>query len=243
MLLSVIVPVYNEERTLEELLRRVQNVDLEKEIICIDDASRDGSFAILTRVAAENPNIRVLRHEVNQGKGAAIRTGLRAIKGDIAVIQDADLEYDPKEYFVLIGPILDGRADVVFGSRFLGGPHRVHLFFHYLANKFLTFVSNVFTNLNLTDMETCYKVMRREVVERLNLETNRFGVEPEITAKVARMRARVYEVPISYSGRDFNEGKKIGWKDGFPALWAILKFNLWAGSVEPLPRPDRPAGR
>ncbi len=236
MKLTVVVPVYNEQRTLDEIIRRVQAVDLEKEIICVDDASKDDSWAILERLARTHANIRIFKHDVNQGKGAAIRTGLAKMEGDIAVIQDADLEYDPKEYFTLIGPIMDGRADVVFGSRFLGGPHRVHLFFHYMANKFLTFVSNVFTNLNLTDMETCYKVMRREVVQRLNLKTNRFGVEPEITAKVARMRARIYEVPISYSGRDFSEGKKIGWKDGIPALWAILKFNLWEASVEPLSR-------
>jgi len=174
--LTVVVPVYNEQRTLDEIIRRVQAVDLEKEIICVDDASKDDSWAILERLARTHANIRIFKHDVNQGKGAAIRTGLAKMEGDIAVIQDADLEYDPKEYFTLIGPIMDGRADVVFGSRFLGGPHRVHLFFHYMANKFLTFVSNVFTNLNLTDMETCYKVMRREVVQRLNLKTNRFGV-------------------------------------------------------------------
>ncbi len=238
MLLSIVMPVYNEQRTLAEIMRRVQAVDLEKEIVAIDDCSKDSSAAILGELAAKYGNIRVLKHDVNRGKGAAIRTGLAAVKGDIVLIQDADLEYDPKEYFTLIGPILDGRADVVFGSRFLGGPHRVHLFFHYLANKGLTFISNCFTNLNLTDMETCYKVFRLEVVQRLHLESDRFGIEPEMTAKVAKMRARVYEVPISYSGRDFNEGKKISWKDGFPALWAILKFNLFAGKVEPLPRPD-----
>lgn len=238
MLLSVVMPVYNEEKTLEEIVRRVQAVDLEKEIIAVDDCSRDGSLKILEGLAARHPNLRVLRHEKNRGKGAALRTGLAAATGDIVLIQDADLEYDPREYFTLIGPILDGRADVVFGSRFLGGPHRVHLFFHYVANRFLTFVSNCFTNLNLTDMETCYKVFRRDVVRRMNLVTDRFGIEPEMTAKVAKMRARVYEVPISYSGRDFNEGKKISWKDGFPALWAILKFNLFGAAPEPLPRPD-----
>jgi glycosyltransferase involved in cell wall biosynthesis len=238
MLLSVVMPVYNEERTLEEIVRRVQAVDLEKEIIAVDDCSKDGSLKILDALAARHSNLKVLRHEVNSGKGAAVRTGLAAATGDVVLIQDADLEYDPREYFTLIGPILDGRADVVFGSRFLGGPHRVHLFFHYLANRWLTFFSNLFTNLNLTDMETCYKVFRREVVRRLDLKTKRFGVEPEITAKVAKMRARVYEVPISYSGRDFNEGKKISWRDGFPALWAILKFNLFSPAMEPLPRPD-----
>ncbi|HYC79020.1 MAG TPA: glycosyltransferase family 2 protein [Planctomycetota bacterium] len=239
MLLSVVMPVYNEERTLEEIVRRVQAVDLEKEIVAVDDCSRDGSHRLLLELQKRHPNLRVLRHESNRGKGAAVRTGLKAATGDVVLIQDADLEYDPREYFTLIGPILDGRADVVFGSRFLGGPHRVHLFFHYVANRFLTFVSNCFTNLNLTDMETCYKVFRRAVVDRLDLTCDRFGIEPEITAKVARMRARVYEVPISYSGRDFSEGKKISWKDGFPALWAIFKYNLTGPRPEPLPRPDK----
>jgi glycosyltransferase involved in cell wall biosynthesis len=236
MLLSVVMPVYNEERTLEEIIRRVQAVDIEKEIIAVDDCSRDGSKRVLEELAKQWPNLRVLGHEVNSGKGAAIATALRAVKGDVVIIQDSDLEYDPSDYDSLIKPIKDGRADVVFGSRFLGGPHRVHLYFHYVANRFLTFVSNVFTNLNLTDMETCYKVFRREVADRLDLKSKRFGVEPEITAKVARMRARVYEVPISYSGRDFSEGKKISWKDGFPALWAIIYFRFGGGSVEPLRR-------
>ena len=247
MLLSVVMPVYNEAKTLDAIIRRVQAVDLEKEIIAVDDCSRDGSGEILKRLQERHGNLRVLTHDKNPGKGAAIRTGFAAATGDIVLIQDADLEYDPREYFTLIAPILDGRADVVFGSRFLGGPHRVHLYFHYVANRFLTTVSNVFTNLNLTDMETCYKVFRREVVHRLRLETDRFGIEPEITAKVARMKARVYEVPISYSGRDFEEGKKISWRDGLPALWAILKFNLFGPPVERLPRapepgtPERPA--
>jgi glycosyltransferase involved in cell wall biosynthesis len=236
MLLSVVMPVYNEERTLEEIIRRVQAVDIEKEIIAVDDCSRDGSKRVLEELAKKWPNLRVLAHEVNSGKGAAIATALRAVKGDVIIIQDSDLEYDPSDYDGLIKPIKDGRADVVFGSRFLGGPHRVHLYFHYVANRFLTFVSNVFTNLNLTDMETCYKVFRREVADRLDLKSKRFGVEPEITAKVARMRARVYEVPISYAGRDFSEGKKISWKDGFPALWAIIYFRFGGGSVEPLRR-------
>jgi glycosyltransferase involved in cell wall biosynthesis len=235
MLLSVVMPVYNEEKTLAEIVRRVQAVDLEKEIVAVDDCSRDSSGKILQELATKYPNFRVIRQEVNKGKGAAIAEGLKHVKGDVVIIQDADLEYDPGEYFTLIAPILDGRADVVFGSRFLGGPHRVHLYFHYVANRFLTFVSNVFTNLNLTDMETCYKVFRREVADRLNLKSSRFGVEPEITAKVARMRARVYEVPISYSGRDFSEGKKISWKDGFPALWAIIRFRFFGGPIEPLP--------
>jgi glycosyltransferase involved in cell wall biosynthesis len=243
MLLSVVMPVYNEEKTLEEIVRRVQAVDLEKEIIAVNDCSRDGSREILDRLARESKNFRVIHQDVNRGKGAAIAAGLKAVKGDLVIIQDADLEYDPSEYFALIAPILDGRADVVYGSRFLGGPHRVHLYFHYLANRFLTFVSNVFTNLNLTDMETCYKVFRREVADRLDIRSDRFGVEPEITAKVARMRARVYEVPISYSGRDFSEGKKISWRDGFPALWAIVKFNIIGGKVETLPRSGPAVGQ
>jgi glycosyltransferase involved in cell wall biosynthesis len=243
MLLSVVMPVYNEEKTLEEIVRRVQAVDLEKEIIAVNDCSRDGSKEILDRLARDVANFRVIHHEVNRGKGAAIATGLKAVRGDLVIIQDADLEYDPSEYFALIAPILDGRADVVYGSRFLGGPHRVHLYFHYVANRFLTFVSNVFTNLNLTDMETCYKVLRREVADRLNIESDRFGVEPEITAKVAKMRARVYEVPISYSGRDFSEGKKISWRDGFPALWAIVRFNLFGRRMERLERPGRSSGK
>jgi glycosyltransferase involved in cell wall biosynthesis len=241
MLLSVVMPVYNEEKTLEEIIRRVQAVDLEKEIVAVNDCSKDSSGEILDRLARDMKNLRVIHQEKNRGKGAAIATGLEAVAGDVVIIQDADLEYDPAEYFTLIMPILDGRADVVYGSRFLGGPHRVHLYFHYVANRFLTFVSNVFTNLNLTDMETCYKVMRREVVQKLDLKSDRFGVEPEITAKVAKMGARVYEVPISYSGRDFNEGKKISWRDGFPALWAILRFNLFGGRIERLARPERQA--
>ncbi len=235
MLLSVVMPVYNETKTLEEILRRVQAVELEKEIIAVNDCSKDGSGELLEKLKEKHPNLRVIHHKVNQGKGAAIRTGFQEVRGDVIIIQDADLEYDPKEYFQLIAPIVDGRADVVFGSRFLGGPHRVHLYFHYVANRFLTFVSNVFTNLNLTDMETCYKVFRRAVVQNMKLETNRFGIEPEITAKVAKMGCRVYEVPISYSGRDFAEGKKISWRDGFPALWSIIKFSLFA-RVEKLPR-------
>ena len=227
MLLSVVMPVFNEEKTLEEIVGRVQAVDLEKEIIAVDDCSRDGSGDVLASLCRKWPNLRVVRHEVNRGKGAAIATGLKAVRGDVVIIQDADLEYDPSEYFTLLAPILDGRADVVYGSRFLGGPHRVHLYFHYVANRFLTFVSNVFTNLNLTDMETCYKVLRREVADRLDLQSSRFGVEPEITAKVARMRARVYEVPISYSGRDYSEGKKIGWRDGLRAFYCIIKYNLF----------------
>jgi glycosyltransferase involved in cell wall biosynthesis len=237
MLLSVVMPVYNEEKTLREIVRRVQAVDLEKEIIAVNDCSKDSSKQVLEELAREYKNLRVIHHEVNQGKGAAIATALKAVTGDVVLIQDADLEYDPAEYFILIQPIQDGRADVVYGSRFLGGPHRVHLYYHYVANRFLTFVSNVFTNLNITDMETCYKVFRREVADRLNLKSKRFGVEPEITAKVARMRARVYEVPISYSGRDFSEGKKISWRDGLPALWAAIYFRFAGGPIEPLRRP------
>lgn len=236
MLLSVVIPVFNEERTLEECIRRVAAVPVAKEIVAVDDGSRDDSVAIVRRLQGEFPELRLIEHEINQGKGAALRTGFAAAAGDVVIVQDADLEYDPAEYPDLIAPILDGRADVVYGSRFLGGPHRVHLFFHYLANRFLTFASNLFTNLNLTDMETCYKVFRREVVERLDLKSSGFSIEPEMTAKVARMGARVYEMPISYSGRDYSEGKKIRWTDGLSALWAIIRFNLFPGPVQRLQR-------
>lgn len=241
-LLTAVVPVYNESATLEACLRRVAAVDLgpdlDIEIVAVDDGSKDDSLAILRRLEAQLPRLRVLAHAKNAGKGAALKTGFAAARGDFAIIQDADLEYDPREYGSLLAPILDGRADVVFGSRFLGGTHRVHLFAHYLGNRLLTTVSNFFTNLNLSDMETCYKVFRREVLERLDLKSRSFAVEPEITAKVARMGARVYELPISYSGRDFSEGKKIHWTDGFEALWAIVRFNLFSGKIRRLDRPS-----
>ena len=228
MKLSVVIPVYNEEATIAELVDRVQAVPLEKELLIVDDCSTDGSPDKLAELAASHSNIRVLRHAVNQGKGAALKTGFEAARGDIVVIQDGDLEYDPAEYPKLIRPILDGNADVVYGSRFAGGEsHRVLYFWHSLGNKILTLLSNVFTDLNLTDMETCYKVFRREGLQSITLEEKRFGFEPEITAKVAQQRWRIYEVGVSYAGRTYDEGKKIGWRDGFHAIWCILKYNIW----------------
>ena len=226
-LLSVIVPCYNERATVAELLRRVREVPVDKEIIVVDDQSTDGSRDVVASLAAEWGEIRHLFQPVNMGKGAAIRRGIEEARGDIVVIQDADLEYDPEEYPKLIQPILDGYADVVFGSRFEGYPRRVMLFWHRMGNTFLTFLSNMTTNLDLTDMETCYKVFRREVIQSIRLRSNRFGIEPEITAKVARRGYRIYEVPISYYGRDYWEGKKIHWKDGFSALWTILRYGLF----------------
>jgi glycosyltransferase involved in cell wall biosynthesis len=223
-LLSVIVPVYNEEKTLREIIRRIQDVDLEKEIVLVDDCSSDSTREILKEL--EGGNIRVYYHETNKGKGAAIRTAIPHIGGDIAVIQDADLEYNPEEYTRLIRPIVDGRADVVYGSRFKGEEVRVHLYWHYLGNKLLTTISNMFTNLNLTDMETCYKVFKSEILKSMPLKANRFGIEPEFTAKIARRKYRIYEIPISYDGRDYAEGKKIGWKDGVAAFYYIVRFWL-----------------
>jgi glycosyltransferase involved in cell wall biosynthesis len=224
--LSVVIPVFNEARTIETLLERVLATPYRKEILVVDDGSTDGTRALLAARDGRD-GIRVILHERNQGKGAALATGFAAASGDVVLIQDADLEYDPADYPVLLRPIEDGRADVVFGSRFLGGPHRCHLFWHYVANKLLTFLSNAFTNLNLSDMETCYKVFRADVAKRIRITSKRFGVEPELTAKVARMRCRVYEVPISYAGRDYSEGKKIGLRDAFDALWCIVRFNLF----------------
>ena len=225
--LSVIVPCYNERATVAELLRRVREVPIDKEIIVIDDVSTDGSRDVVAALAKEHPEIRQILQPVNQGKGAAIRRGISEARGDIVLIQDADLEYDPEEYPKLVQPILDGHADVVFGSRFEGYPRRVMLYWHRLGNNFLTFLSNATTNLDLTDMETCYKVFRREVIQSINLKSNRFGIEPEITAKVAKRGYRVFEVPISYYGRDYWEGKKINWKDGFSAIWTIMKYGLF----------------
>ena len=225
--LSVIVPCYNERATVAELLRRVKEVPVDKEIIVVDDKSTDGSKDVVAALAREWPEIRHILQPVNQGKGAAIRRGIQEARGDIVLIQDADLEYDPEEYPKLIRPILDGHADVVFGSRFEGYPRRVMLYWHRLGNTFLTFLSNVTTNLDLTDMETCYKVFRRDVIQSINLQSDRFGIEPEITAKVAKRGYRIFEVPISYYGRDYWEGKKINWKDGFSAIWTILKYGLF----------------
>ncbi len=233
-ILSVIVPCYNERATVTELLRRVRAVNIPKEIIVVDDRSTDGSYDIVESLAKEWSEIRHVLQPVNQGKGAAIRRGIDEARGDIVIIQDADLEYDPVDYPKLIQPILDGHADVVFGSRFAGYPRRVMLYWHRLGNTFLTFLSNATTNLDLTDMETCYKVFRREVIQSIKLNSNRFGIEPEITAKVAKRGYRIFEVPISYYGRDYWEGKKINWKDGFSALWTILKYGLFDDpSTEP----------
>ena len=226
--LSVIIPVFNERLTVSQLVARVRAVPIAKQIIIVDDCSTDGTAAVIRALAAEPADafnrVEAIFHEQNAGKGAAIRTAIPAVTGELALIQDADLEYDPAEYPGLIQPILDGHADVVFGSRFLSGPHRVLFFRHMIGNRLLTLLSNLCTDLNLTDMETCYKVFSSDVLRRLNLASNRFGIEPEITAKVARLGCRVYEVPISYHGREYWEGKKIGWKDGVSAIWTIFKY-------------------
>ena len=226
--LSVVIPVYNEAATIEEIIGRVRAVDIPKQIVLVDDGSVDGTCVVLcVLVQGAYPDVKVILHERNRGKGAAIRTAVEHCTGDFVIIQDADLEYDPREYFALLEPLLDGRADVVFGSRFLGGgAHRVHLFWHRVANGLLTTLSNMMTNLNLTDMEVCYKVFRTDVIKSIRIRCDRFDFEPEITAKVAKRRCRVYEVPISYSGRDYEEGKKIGWRDGVVALWTILKYRF-----------------
>ncbi len=228
MKLSVVVPVYNEVGTIDQILDRVRRVPIEKEIIVVDDCSTDGTRARLAALDQREAGFRLILHDTNQGKGAALRTGFAQATGDIVIIQDADLEYDPNDYPKLIAPILDGKADVVYGTRFSGGEsHRVLYFWHFIGNRLLTLLSNVFTDLNLTDMETCYKVFRRDVLQRIRIEENRFGFEPEMTAKVARLGVRVYEVGISYAGRTYDEGKKINWKDGLRALWCILKYNLF----------------
>jgi glycosyltransferase involved in cell wall biosynthesis len=230
--LSVVIPVYNEERWLAELVRRVQAVDIPKELILVNDCSKDNTPAILAQLEKQYDNVRVFHQPKNMGKGAALREGFKHCTGDLVIVQDADWEYDPAEYPKLIQPILDGRADVVIGSRFIGEQHRVLYYWHSVGNKVLTTLSNWCTNLNLTDMETCYKVFKREVIQGMKLRSNRFGFEPEVTAKIARKRKgqppwRIYEVPISYSGRTYEEGKKIGMKDGFQALYCIIRYWLW----------------
>lgn len=232
--LSIIIPVYNEARTIHQildLLRELQLVNnIAKEIILVNDCSTDASADTIRAYAATHPDmpLRLLEHAVNQGKGAALHTGIREATGDYVIIQDADLEYDPEEYNLLLRPVLKGFADVVFGSRFMGGkPHRILFFWHSIGNKFLTFLSNMFTDLNLTDMETCYKLFRRDIIQGMALQEKRFGFEPEVTAKVARVAgARIYEVGISYYGRTYAEGKKIGWRDGFRAIYCIMKYGL-----------------
>jgi glycosyltransferase involved in cell wall biosynthesis len=226
MKVSVVVPCFNEKATLGALLDRVRQAPFDKEIIVVDDCSTDGTRDLLQGPLAGAAD-KILFHEVNRGKGAALRTGFAAAGGDCVIVQDADLEYDPFEIPRLLEPVVQGKADVVFGSRFMGGgPHRVHFFWHYVGNRFLTLLSNMFTNLNLTDMETCYKLLRRDILQGLTLREDRFGFEPEITAKVAAAKCRVYEVGISYSGRGYEEGKKIGWKDGVRALYCIVKYSL-----------------
>jgi glycosyltransferase involved in cell wall biosynthesis len=225
LLLSIIIPAYNEINFIDEVIEKVKKTPYEKEIIIVDDYSTDGTREYLKRLNEDN--VVTVLHEKNLGKGAALRNGIAQAKGDVIIIQDADLEYDPKEYPRLLGPILDGKADVVYGSRFLGGPHRVFYFWHYLGNSMVTLISNMFTNLNLTDMETGYKVFRREVFDNIAIESNRFGFEPEITAKIAKKRFRIYEVPISYYGRGYEEGKKITWHDGIMAFFTILKYNVF----------------
>jgi glycosyltransferase involved in cell wall biosynthesis len=223
---SVVIPAFNELATVETLLRRVRSVRLHWEVIVVDDGSTDGTRELLQELEAEGIVDHLVFHPENRGKGAALRTGFGHATGDVVVVQDADLEYDPVEIPLLLEPILEGKADAVFGSRFLGGPHRVHLFWHSVGNRFLTLLSNMFTDVNLTDMETCYKMVRRELLRTLPLSSERFGFEPEITARLAQAGARIYELPISYHGRSYAEGKKIGWKDGVEALWCILKYNL-----------------
>jgi glycosyltransferase involved in cell wall biosynthesis len=232
MKLSIIVPVYNEKHFIRRVLERIESVATDKEIIVVDDGSKDGTAEILRELETRGliPSARYIFHSDNQGKGAALRTGISAAKGDIVLIQDADLEYDPSEYPKLLEPIEDGKADVVYGSRFLSGPHRVLFFWHSVGNKLLTLLSNMFTNLNLTDMETGYKVFKRDVFSKISIEENRFGFEPEITAKVAQLKCRIFEVPIAYYGRDYSEGKKITWKDGCAALYFIFKYNILRSS-------------
>ncbi|TET99369.1 MAG: glycosyltransferase family 2 protein [Candidatus Stahlbacteria bacterium] len=227
MKLSIIIPCYNEKSALPDLISLVKEAPVEeKEIILVDDCSEDGTTQLI-KTKIEKKIDKVIYHPKNMGKGAAIKSGLEYVTGDLVILQDADLEYDPREYPKLMAPIIEGKADVVYGSRFLGGgPHRVHLFWHYVGNKFLTILSNMFTNLNLTDMETCYKLFRTEIIKGIDLEQKGFGIEPEITAKIARKNCRIYEVGISYYGRSYSEGKKINWRDGFKAIYCIIKYGI-----------------
>ena len=233
MMLSVVMPVYNERKTLRDVVAKVLAVPLEIELICVDDGSRDGSREILAELQSQHSAMKVFLQPHNLGKGAALRRGIQEATGNFVIIQDADLEYDPADYPVLLQPLIQDKADVVYGSRFLGGgPHRVLYFWHSVGNRFLTLISNALTNINLSDMETCYKVFRRELIQAIPIEEDRFGFEPEITVKVAKRRLRIYEVGIGYWGRTYEEGKKIGWKDGFRALWALLKYSVKEPSVQ-----------
>jgi glycosyltransferase involved in cell wall biosynthesis len=227
MKLSVVMPVYNEKATLRQVVERVFSVGIDIELLCVDDGSKDGSREILAELQQKWPQMRVFLQPKNMGKGAALRRGIQEATGDYVIIQDADLEYDPKDYHLLLWPLEAGEADVVYGSRFLGsGPHRVLYYWHSVGNWILTLLSNMLTNLNMTDMETCYKVFRREIIQSIPIEEDRFGFEPEVTVKIAKRKLRVYEVGISYFGRTYAEGKKIGWKDGFRALWCLLKYSM-----------------
>jgi glycosyltransferase involved in cell wall biosynthesis len=241
VVLSVVIPCYNEFATIESLLERVAEVPLRLEVIVVDDGSSDGTRDLLVDLEDRGLIDRLVLHERNQGKGAALRTGFAGATGDVVVVQDADLEYDPIELPRLLEPILGGKADAVYGSRFLGGPHRVLLFWHSVGNRFLTLLSNMFTDVNLTDMETCYKMVRRDLLHSLTLTAQRFGIEPELTARLAQSGARIYEMPISYHGRSYAEGKKIGWKDGVSAIWSILKYNALTPRARRWHAPDVPS--
>jgi glycosyltransferase involved in cell wall biosynthesis len=236
MKLSVVMPVYNERVTLHQIIGQVLAVPIDLELVCVDDGSRDGSYEILVRLQTQHPQIRVLLQPKNMGKGAALRRGIQEAKGDFVIVQDADLEYDPREYPRLLEPLIQGKADVVYGSRFLGGgPHRVLYFWHSVGNRILTLLSNCLTNINLSDMETCYKAFHREVIQSIPIEEDRFGFEPEITVKVARRNLRIYEVGIGYWGRTYEEGKKIGWRDGLRALYCLVKYSVREPRVKAVP--------